>query len=228
MKKDDSIVFTPNQLGKIIRILDDKGVNHKKLQSVLESGHFADFAEAIATSDFGKIKRDDFRRLILPHFKANFKVWKSIVIGTPLRTADDFRRDLKNDGYRINGWGNNVLDQKDFTVAKKMHNIDLVVVSVADLYFKEGAIQRDIYARAKEIGLGLCPAEVGPQLRLQYKDQPRGECLWIGMEYIRDSDGYPLVFDVAHNDVGQWLCGHLGEPGHFWAADDLFVFVARK
>jgi hypothetical protein len=158
----------------------------------------------------------------------NFPTWKTIELGTGLKTADDFRRALKDNGYRIGDWGNDILGQKAFTATKKSQSIDLVVISVADLGFEDGATRKDIYARAEELGLGLCPAEVGPQLRLQYKDQPRGEWLLIGMEPITDSLGYPNVFDVGHNDDGQWLDGSDGRPGSFWISGLRWVFVARK
>ncbi len=158
----------------------------------------------------------------------NFPTWKTIDLGTGLKTTDDFRRALKSDGYGIGDWGNDILGQKAFTATKKSQSVDLVVVSVADLGFKDGATRKEIYDRAQELGLGLCPAEVGPQLRLQYKDQSRGEWLLIGMEPVADSSGYLGVVYVGRNDHGGWLDGHNGHPGYFWHADRRFVFVARK
>ena len=56
-----------------------------------------------------------------------------------------------------------------------------------------------MYKRARELGLELVPAEVGPQLRLQYKDQPIGEMLYIAMEPIAESDSKnTYVFFLTH------------------------------
>ena len=88
---------------------------------------------------------------------------------------------------------------------------------------------RDTYARAKELGLELCPNEVGPQLRLQYKDQPKGEFLLIAMEPIIGVGGDLSVFDVEHrNDDRLWLNANLGHPGLAWGGIDRWVFLRRK
>lgn len=86
----------------------------------------------------------------------------------------------------------------------------------------------DIYQKAKKQGLQLCPAEVGPQLRLQYADQPAGEWLVIAMEPIKDSVGGLSVFFVGHGGVDRWLDAYDGEPDYVWHADGRFVFVRRK
>jgi len=159
-----------------------------------------------------------------PH---EFSIWKTVKLGTGLKTADDFRTALKKGKNRISNWGNDILGKPAFTASETEMDVDLVNVSVADLDlgFKDGAYRRDIIAKALELGLQLCPAEVGPQLRLQYADQPKGEWLVIGMEPITDSGGHLNVFGVAHDRGGRWLYGSNGYPDPFWDADDRFVFV---
>lgn len=156
-----------------------------------------------------------------------FTVWKTIKLGT-IKNADDFRKALKKAGFKIGNWGNDILDKPAFTVASSEEEIQLVNLSVADLGFKNGATYKDVCAKAKELGLELCPNEVGPQLRLQYKDQPKGEWLRIAMEPITDSDGHLHVFGVVHDVGGLWLYGRSGYSGLFWLADDRFVFRLRK
>lgn len=157
-----------------------------------------------------------------------FEIWKTIKLGTSLKTAKDFRKALKRSGNRIGDWGDDILGQSAFTVSKSEVEVDLVNISVTELGFKDGAIRKDIYDRALELGLELCPAEVGPQLRLQYADQPKGEWLRIGMEPIADSDGDLLVFYVVHDSDVRWLLGDLGHPDRFWFGDRRFVFLRSK
>jgi len=160
--------------------------------------------------------------------KDSFKIWKTIKLSTGLKTAKDFRKVLKKNGNRIGGWGDDILGQSAFTVSDTEKDVDLVKVSVAELGFKDGATRKDIYDRALELGLQLCPAEVGPQLRLQYADQPKGEWLRIAMEPITGSGGDPHVFYVAHDSDGRWLHGSYGPPNLFWNGDYRFVFLRSK
>ena len=158
-----------------------------------------------------------------------FAIWKTIKLGTGLKTADDFRVAIKAAGMYISEWGNDILGKPAFTANSEETEVDLVVVSNADLGFKDGAKVKDTYARALEIGLELCPNEVGPQLLLQYTDQPNGERLLIAMEPIIDSDDYRGLFYVKRYDDGkQSLDGFHGNPDYVWTADTRFVFLRRK
>jgi hypothetical protein len=153
------------------------------------------------------------------------KTWKTIKLGTGLKTADDFRAVIKF----ISRWGNDILGKEAFVASDTEIEVDLVVVTVRELAFSGGPTCKEIYDRALELGLDLCPSEVGPQLRLQYLDQPKGEGLLIAMEPITDSDGRLRLFGVGRRDGGGcWLVGSYGYPGEEWDSDCLFVFVRRK
>lgn len=156
-------------------------------------------------------------------------VWKTLTLGTGLKTADDFRTSLKADGHNIGDYANDILGKPAFTASETKTEVELVLVTVAELGFKSGAKRSDIYAKAQELGLDLCPAEVGPQLRLQYKDQQKGEWILVGMEPITDSDGDLLVVGVLRSDDGEsWLDSDSGGPDLVWYADGRWVFLRRK
>ena len=93
----------------------------------------------------------------------------------------------------------------DFIVSNTRTQVTLVNISVADLGFKGGASYPDIYKRAQELGLQLAPAEVGPQLRLQYLEPSYAEVdMYIGISpiFMKYKDGrvdeVPRVFDVKN------------------------------
>lgn len=157
-----------------------------------------------------------------------FKIWKTIKLGTGLKTADDFRKKIKKSGMKIGDWANDILGKPAFTAATEKIEVDLVVISVGELGFKDGVKRENIYAQAKKLGLQLCLNEVGPQLRLQYKDQPNGEWLVIAMEPITGSDGFLGLFRVERDGNGQWLRSYYGNPDGVWPASGRFVFVLPR
>ncbi len=139
--------------------------------------------------------------------------------------TNGFRKAIKKSGMKIGDWANDILGKPVFKTATEEIEVDLVVISVGELGFKDGAKRENIYVRAKELGLQLCPNEVGPQLRLQYKNQPNGEWLVIAMEPIADSVGHLRLFAVAHDDDGQWFDSCDGHPDSVWNAHSRFVFI---
>ncbi len=154
-----------------------------------------------------------------------FPTWKTIKLGTRPNVAA-LKRAIIAKKNRISPWGNDILDR--ISVSPKETEIDLVRLTVAELGLPKGGIREQIYEKAKELGLYPCPAEVGPQIRLQYQDQPSGEWLLIGMEPITDSNGDPHVFYVGHVSVVRWLSARNGDAGHFWSPESRWVFVRRK
>lgn len=72
----------------------------------------------------------------------------------------------------------------------------------------------------------MCPPEVGPQLRLQYTDQPKLESIQIGMEPQVDSEDHESEFRVVHGVDGfLWLVGDHKHSDDFWKENEYFVFI---
>lgn len=151
--------------------------------------------------------------------------WKTVQLGTH-KSHQDLRKALLKDGFKIGDWCDDIL--KRISVAPKPTTVELVLVTGAELGFPNGASRKNIYNKAFNFGLDPCPAEVGPQLRLQYSEQPNGEWILIGMEPIADSDGGLGVLCVAHDDYGRWLNGNNGRPGNFWDGDNRWVFCRKS
>ena len=100
----------------------------------------------------------------------------------------------------------------------------LVAVSAAELGFEtDTASLADIYVRAQE--LGFAAAEVAPQLRLQYFDQPIGEFLIVGMEPIKTWKGEPVILTVANGGAGLILIGQDGSADAEIPVASRFLFV---
>lgn len=151
-----------------------------------------------------------------------FPTWKRINLGT-YKSAQDLLDAFRKSGLVVSHWAIEVLQKTD--LAKAQLGIDLVNVAASDLGFTSGVVRRAvIYDRAKQLGLEPSQAEVGPQLCIQYPDQPQGDPLIIGMEPISDSCDIPLIFNIGYRDGRRCLfCGG-GKPNDLWATDRRWIF----
>ena len=130
--------------------------------------------------------------------------------------------------FQVSSYAKSMLQNADFTVLKDKEQITLIRLKVRDLGFTEATPVKEIYDKAEELGLELCPAEIGPQLRKQYLNQPLNEWLRIGMKPIAVSDGNPLVFYLERFEDGLWLHSIWAHPGSKWNPDSVVVFRLRK
>jgi len=153
---------------------------------------------------------------------------KTIELGTGLKTRDDFLTALEQQNNYISDFSKDIMSKPEFIVAPKETKEKLIILSVSDLGFSQGATIKDIYLKAQELGLELCPPETGPQLRLQYTDQPTNEYYLIGMKPISDSSGLPRLFDVNCHDGGSWLSTSHGKSVNFYDSRSQFVFSSSK
>lgn len=123
-----------------------------------------------------------------------------------------------------------IISRPAFHLSRTRQELDLVALAATELGFPADAevSKEGIYDRAVLLGFALCPAEVGPQLRLQYLDQPIGEFLQIAMEPVRTYAGEPIDLTVANGGAGLLLVGGDGRPDATLSAVSRFVFVRPR
>jgi hypothetical protein len=178
----------------------------------------------------GELFPDFFRQLppsvrhVYERFPEAPVAFKNITLGG--KSPEVLEKEIISAGMQMNNYTKGMLEK--IKVAGAHENVELVIVSVSQLGFPRGATRQEIYQKAQELGLELAPAEAGPQLRLQYPDQPQGEWVLIGMEPITVSGGAPALFDVNHDGAERWLDGDYGRPDFRWGADGRFAFLLRK
>jgi hypothetical protein len=133
---------------------------------------------------------------------ADIAIWRTVTLGT-YKTIDALRDALDAKRIHVGDRADEILGRPAFNLSKMRRDARLVVLAVSELGFEEeGASLAEIYARARQLGFELCPAEVAPQLRLQYLNQPLGEFLHIAMAPIAGYGGEPTDFTVANGGAG--------------------------
>jgi hypothetical protein len=158
----------------------------------------------------------------------DFPVWKTVRLGVH-KTADAYRKALGAGRHRSGEWVNDFLGNPAYACASEETDVDLAVVSVEELGFAKGALYSQICEKAQTMGLDLCPAEVGPALRLAYPNQPKGERLMIATKPFADSgDELDLFAMEVSGGGGLWLRGDCGPADRYWEPDRRFVFVRRR
>jgi hypothetical protein len=162
---------------------------------------------------------------VLVKFAVAVPVWKTITVGT-FANSFALRNALDAAGCGIGDSAEEILARPAFTLSVTKTDVELIAVSVAELGFQtDTAPLADIYARAQQLGFGLAAAEVAPQLRLQYFDQPISEFLIIGMEPIKTWKGEPVILTVANGGAGLTLIGQDGSADAEIPVASRFLFV---
>jgi hypothetical protein len=152
-------------------------------------------------------------------------VWKKVIVGN-ISNVFALHKALKAVGCGVGGSAEEILARPTFILSTTKADVELVTVSAAELGFDtETTSLGQIYARAQQLGFELAAAEIAPQLRLQYFDQPIGEFLIIGMEPIKTWKGEPIILTVANGGAGLILIGQDGSVDAEISAASRFLFV---
>jgi hypothetical protein len=170
-----------------------------------------------------------------PLYPACPTITRTVSVGG--RTKAGLLQALRCNAIALNASAQRLFASDDFTTSEARYSVTTVELTVRDLGFPGGATIVDIYARAGVLGLGLCPLELGPHLRLQYRDQPEGAwgqpvrrhqapygSLTIASKPLSDDDAFPKGFYLRRIAGVLWLRGYRCGPAHVWAPEDHFLF----
>ena len=128
-------------------------------------------------------------------------VFKTIKLGL-FKTAETYISEMRKAGCSVSRPADGILRNPEFTCAVEEIELDLVNLSGTELGFRGVVSYAEILDRASEIGLSVCPAEVGPALRLAYTDQRGDE--WLVIDSIVRDQQYltqPYLTSVAFKKI---------------------------
>lgn len=169
------------------------------------------------------------KRFLRKERTRTFPIWRTVQVGGKSRTKVITELDAK--GIKMTDWVREAI-YRTVVFSRRPRDIQLVRVSVADLGFKIDATTKQIWARAWNLGLQLCPAEVAPFLCLSENHHLEHGGYIFAMESIciPGDETYQPLFQFIHDDEGQWLIDDesqctTNEP---WAPSLHLVFVAPE
>ncbi|MDG5788438.1 helicase [Evansella sp. AB-P1] len=144
---------------------------------------------------------------------------------------------MQQQSISMNEYAKKLLSDDIFTTSDAKYSLQIVELTVEDLGFSDGATLPQIFKRANELGLELCPLELGPHLRLKYLDQPEGYLgnpsnqnqapygsITVASEIICKDDDFPKGFYLRKIGGVLWLRGYNADHLHVWNSSDHFIF----
>ncbi|MGG1791939.1 helicase [Bacillus mycoides] len=156
-------------------------------------------------------------------------------------TKSQLIQKLQQYSILMNEYGERLLADDKFTTSNTKYSLQTVELTVIDLGFPDGANTAQLFKRASELGLELCPLELGPQLRLEYLEQPEGYfgnasqqhqapsgSITIASEILTKDDDFPKGFYLRQINGVFWLRGYIADHLHVWKPEDHFIFVKQK
>ena len=146
---------------------------------------------------------------------------RHITVGT--LTKSELHAGFRKHSIQLNSQGETLFAELVETV-KVSACLETVELTVSQLGFSNGARSAELFARAIELGLSLCPLELAPFLRLQHLDQPEGHWIIVASAPLSARNDLPTGFYLRRLGDGLWLRGYTADPEHVWEPEDHFVF----
>lgn len=131
-----------------------------------------------------------------------------LTLGTDGRDA--LRRACREAGLQTNAYGEALWESLE--VAPRPRELEVVLLTACELLGRGGTFDA-VLAAAAGVGLGPCPLEVGPRLRLCLDEPPGSARLTVVSSRPNSDELSPRGFYLRTDAAGRWLRG-------FVASDD--------
>lgn len=156
-------------------------------------------------------------------------------------TKGELLAELESQGVQLNEAGRTLFAHDQFTTAPTTSILTAVELAVADLGLAVGGTIGEIHQRAAQLGLSLCPLELGPHLRLQFLDQPEGSVghppsqhrappgsITVASPEPVQDESIPKGFYLRRIEGILWLRGYRSGLEHLWSPEDRLVFCCPE
>lgn len=162
-------------------------------------------------------------------------IHRTLVIGGMTKTQ--LIQKLQQSTIALNEYAQQLFASDIFATSRTKYTVHTVQLTVRDLGYAKGATTHELFKRASDLGLKLCPLELAVYLRLEYVDQPEyslnnsskrhqapSGSITIASQIETEDDDFPKGFYLRRiNDV-LWLRGYLADHLHVWNPGDHFIF----
>jgi hypothetical protein len=137
---------------------------------------------------------------------------------------------MKDKGFRVSGYANQILTSTDDDSYDKNHRLEdgeeYNIVLVPGCEIKKKRTTANIQKYARSFGYEMLLAGAMPRIREVVSDKQMEQ---MGIWYvaclhtpIKDTDGDLDVLCAYRNDGGRWLNARWGYPGSYWRDDGAF------
>ncbi|MFN8672635.1 MAG: helicase [Candidatus Sericytochromatia bacterium] len=141
---------------------------------------------------------------------------------------------LKSSNILLNEYAKTIFSNNLFKVSDKNTKISLLITTIKEIGFPNGATIPQIESSLKNYNLSQCPLEVAPYLRLFLNDQEEinektlnqapPESLTVFSKPLIDDDLFPKGFYLRKMYGELWLRGYTCSLDYLWSPKDKFVF----
>jgi len=127
-------------------------------------------------------------------------------------------------GIQVTEHAKAMMEQADCFSDAPAKEVRCARLRVQDLNVPFGSDLQTMFAKAQELGLARCRAEVAIHRRLVDTNQPMGDSLYIAMEPLPNAEGNKVVFKLQRGGKGLRLGADASEPKGGWNPSDEFLF----